>query len=81
MHHQRCQNRKQDDIASQFGDRFKCVHDGSIDHMAERMAECLCRRRIRGDSGITTVRPEDQTEISEVRYKERYKMKKVYPEA
>ena len=39
MHHQRCQNRKQDDIASQFGDRFKCVHDGSIDHMAERMAE------------------------------------------
>ena len=62
MHYQRCQNRKQDDIASQFGDRFKCVHDGSIDHMAERMAECLCRRRIRGDSGITTVRPEDQTE-------------------
>ena len=42
MHYQRCQNRKQDDIASKFGDRFKCVHDGSIDHMAERMAECLC---------------------------------------
>ena len=80
MHYQRCQNRKQDDIASQFGDRFKCVHDGSIDHMREWRSVCAD-----GESeGTVTSRQSGRRirrKISEVRYKERYKMKKVYPEA
>ena len=81
MHHQRCQNRKQDDIASQFGDRFNaCMMEASTIWLREWRSVCAD-----GESeGTVTSRQSGRRirrKISEVRYKERYKMKKVYPEA
>ena len=38
-YHQGSQDGKQDDITAQPRDRLECMHDGSVNHMAERLPE------------------------------------------